>query len=165
MDKHKFDVKKVLEVLGYMVKGFNPHGIDMHFTTSTNIVRHCKSSTALVKACMAIEFKSESDMGTKLDALLREYTQLLDGQIKKGRGLLDRFKTSGPSHGINLYVLTDGLWQEGTDVSRAVKYMVDQLTKRGLQKSHMGIQFIRFGADSEAIKMLECLDDGLGFEL
>lgn len=165
MDKHKSDAKEVLELLGYMVKRFNKRGIDMHFTTSTETFRHCKTSTALVKAFIATKFSSISDMGTKLDALLREYTYLLDGQIKKGRGLLDGFRKFDPPQGISIYVLTDGLWQAGTDVSRAVKNMVDQLNKRGLTKSHMGIQFIRFGADPEAIQTLKRLDDGLGLEL
>ena len=164
MDKHKSDVEKVLEVLSYMVKPLNHRGIDMHFTTSTKVIRHCKKSTALVKALEATEFSSISDMGTKLDTLLREYTHLLDGHTTKRRGLLDRFKTFDPLRKISIYVLTDGLWQAETDVDQAVKNMVDQMNKRGLQKGHVGIQFIRFGADPEAKNMLERLDDGLGFE-
>ena len=164
MDQHKPKMKEVLEVLGYMAKGCDPDGVDLFFTMSDHSVRQCKKSTKLLEKFEAVEFGGKSDMGARLDYLVREYKARLYGQRNERQNQFERFLTPN-NRGLSIYVLTDGLWQPGSDVPAAIKHMVDKMQEYNLQKHHMGIQFIRFGEDPGAIARLEHLDTGLGLDM
>ena len=147
----------VLEVLGYMVKNLDPDGVDMFFTQSGSPVRACKRLEKLLQPLRRANFSGVSNMALALGRLLDEYETRLDNQ---------KLKASNRYRRRNIYVMTDGIWQPGCDVSIVITTMINKLIEHGKAKKYqMGIQFIRFGDDHGAKVLLKRLDDRLGLAM
>jgi hypothetical protein len=63
---------------------------------------------------------------------------------------------------MNIYVLTDGCWENACTGENQIRNLVDELVKLKLTKDQVGIQFIRFGNDQRGLERLSYLDSGLG---
>ena len=164
MRDHWDDVETVFEVLAKMVKSADPDGIDLHFTMSDEVYNSknifgVNSSTKLVGY---VHYRRHKIQGTvnityRLDAILGPYIAKLTNAYARG----------GTVRPLNLYVLTDGIWEPGCDPSSAVKNLVDKLREFRYSKDskQVGIQFISFGKNTEGLKRLSDLDDNLGQEM
>lgn len=156
MFNHKPDVRLVVEVCGYQVKRLALNGIEMFFTMSDKSVSHCKKTRILLEALEATLFFSKSSMTSRLEHILREHESYLHGQKKK--------EISSLLQGFVVYILTDGMWQPGNPVSGVIKNFDDRLKERGPPEHPIGIQFIQFGDDPGATKMLEDLRTGCSLD-
>ena len=153
-------------MLGYIAKKLDPDGVDLIFTTSGSPVLGCKHSRQLLQHLKAAKFNGLSNMAASLGRLLQEYQTRLDRDSSMHSGFMNRSKASDRYRRRNFYVLTDGLWQPESDVRSVIQAMILSLKRHGIaQKHQMGIQFIRFGNDSEGKRRLKELDDNIGSDL
>ncbi len=163
MGAFRNEAEMVIKALGYMVKNFDPDGMDMFFTQSEKEVRKSKKTEILVKAPKAVNFCGLSDMRSQLAAITEDYKSNVTG--KKDSWLSRILPKSSKLRRLSLYVLTDGNWQPGCDLKPTIQSMVKKLMEHDLIEKQVAIQFIRFGHRPESILELERLDADLGLPL
>ena len=152
MANHRDKLEKIVEVLGYVAKRKTPDGIYMFFTTSDEEVIDSKKTKTLLKCLEKAQFRGKCNMALCLDRHLSEFEKyrLLHNRI------LSSTSYQKPDKRLNVYVLTDGLWD-----SRVVEYNIKQrvrlLYTHAVPQFHVGIQFIRFGNDPIAVRRLKRL--------
>ena len=142
-----------------MVKKYDRDGLDLHYASSGQKENN-KHTSPLISSLEKHSLSGgQVDLKDRLGTLLEEYKIKLQEPrspprlFRRGINELRRY---------NIYVFTDGIWQPHCDMEPIIRGMVDCLKKLGLHNAQIGIQFIRFGNNAEAIKRLEHLDSGLG---
>jgi hypothetical protein len=153
-------VKDTLNALGYLVKRSDLDGIDLYFTNSPE-EGHSRDRKNLIKVFNSIKPAGRCNMKVALGKILEAYHPK---RPKEGKGFLFR-KKGKQKWGLSVYVLTDGVWEDGQDelcgVYEPIATIVNKLTKESLTEHHVGIQFIRFGDSKTGAKRLGRLDRGL----
>jgi hypothetical protein len=149
----------VLYVLAYLVKDSDPDGMDLLYTVSL-VKEKSKRPDRLRDHLRTASCGGRTDISLRLSAILHEYAENLQGQAKPKRifGIIRKKKQTRP---MNLYILTDAVWQPHCDAAKPIKTLIRKLDELGLPEYQVGIQFIRFGQNQEAINRLEHLDSGL----
>ena len=160
MKPHWNKVKDTLNALAYLVKSADPDGIDLYFTNS-GYEAHSKDRKGLMKVFNTVKPEGKCIMKIALGKILESY-KLEPMMVQNGR-LFSRKKKQ--KWGLSVYVLTDGVWDDGVDelcgVHEPIATLVRKLSKNGKMEHHVGIQFIRFGDDATGKKRLDSLDNGL----
>jgi hypothetical protein len=151
MKAHEPEVKRILDILAYLVKDSSPDGLELYFTCSMQHFKE-KDPSKLVAKFMSNKPRGLTDIRTRL-------TSIIDGFIKgfDRNWLMKMFK---PVRSLNIYVLTDGIWQPDTDLTPPIRRLVKTLDENG--QYQVGIQFISFGNGAVALGRLNELDDELG---
>ena len=158
MLKYKTEVKEVLEATAWLVKSYDPDGVDLIFTKGDRHVKGVHDVKKVLKTFDKVDFTGTTNMQMRLGDRLSEYKE----KIKKTRS--GSLSTLIPGlrrrelRRLSLYVLTDGIWQPGCDVETPITSMVNKLKEHDLLDKQVGIQFIRFGHDEAAIRHLDYLD-------
>ena len=158
------EVKKVLDLLAYMLLESDPDGLDVYYTNDRDKVKG-KTHHSILKAFDKHPFNGTPDMRERFAGILARYQEKLG---KKNSIITRLFHKDLPSEGprrLNLYVLTDAIWQPRTDLTTAIETLVSHLLKHGRTNKQIGIQFIRFGNDPEGIERLNQLDAKLKLKL
>jgi hypothetical protein len=145
-------------ILSYLTKDADPNGLEVYFTVSDGRATKARNTTPLLAS-----IKTRSQLGTTnislgLSYILNDYRSRLHEQ--KRHRLFPR-KVLKDVRPMSLYVLTDGIWEPPADASTPIRSLVKELQELGLQRTQVGIQFIRFGEDPEALERLQALDDKL----
>jgi hypothetical protein len=162
-------MEKVFGVLAYVIKLADSDGVDLRFTTSLEVINSMKhygpflsrnSSTKLVDAVheRRSKIKGTSNIEWTLDPILARYTQkLVEANTMKPGSMV---------RPLSIYVLTDGVWEEGEgcDPSAAIGRAVDRMVGLGYPASQIGIQFIVFGNSEKGWEKIRTLDDHRGLE-
>ncbi|KAL9607532.1 MAG: hypothetical protein Q9167_007563 [Letrouitia subvulpina] len=161
---YRLQMRKVLELLARKVESTDSRGLDLYFTAPYRKLKRQKSN-AILNAFDSTDLRDMPDMRSCLARILDEY------QDKLGKprivGKIKNPKTT-PFVGcrkLSLYVLTDGIWQPNVDLVQEIQTLVEHLAERKLTNKQVGIQFIRFGQNLQAIEKMKRLDSGLGFKL
>jgi hypothetical protein len=157
MREHWDEVKRVFDLLGYIVKDSDPDGIELFFTKSAKQYKST-ATTKLMKTIEERRLEGSTNIGSRLGDILQKYQGKLDNQAQS-RSLFSLSRSE--LRPMNIYVLTDGLWQPKSDAEAPIKNLVSKLKERGKLKEQVGIQFIQFGNDAEATERLKRLDSGL----
>jgi len=161
MRKHWPEVQEIFRILAYLVEECDPDGIELYFTTSTESYRS-KKTTSLLSPIKSRVPKGFSDIKRGLNDILQPYQTKFQGAPKGFRRLMS---SSKPVRPLNLYIFTDGAWEDNTDVERPIKNLVEELENYKHRSDQVGIQFIRFGDNLESIQRLNRLDANLGLKL
>jgi hypothetical protein len=140
--------------MAYLVKGKDPDGIEIRTTMDPSFKKRSKKRTPLHKALSNHRLGGQCDISLTLGHTLREL-HLEDTKNKQGRRLFKRKQTTG----VNIYILTDGVWKEGNAWLAAIAEPIKKLVDRGMLKGQLGIQFIQFGTDETGTDRLRTLDD------
>lgn len=156
MEPHWKYLISVFEALSYVVKTVDPNGLDLHFTVSDDKYLNRKETAPLIKTVRSQPRRSTTDMNIRLTTLLQAYQNKLSK--KKSR-------FSSEVKPMNLYILTDGVWETETNVEAPIRSLVKTLNEQGMGRLQIGIQFIYFGNNPNALERLEHLDSGLGLDL
>ncbi|RDW85934.1 hypothetical protein BP5796_04259 [Coleophoma crateriformis] len=156
MKAHQTEVKRILGILAYLVKDSDPDGIELRFTNSDSYVQS-KNSTQLVETFLSNTPRGLTDIRLRLGWILNEYSKTLKKQ-SQGR-FWHRFKSV---RSLNIYVLTDGIWQPISDVTSPINQLISNLKDNG--QYQVGIQFISFGSNEQALERLKYLDKSLDLE-
>jgi len=165
MSPHWNDVIPVFEILAYIVKSADPDGIDLYFTMTDEVYNNKRSTflrkSAVSKLVSTVEarrtkLRGSSNITWRLDSILEPYIT----KLRNGHNL----RTGGVVRPLNLYILTDGVWEDKVDASGCIKGIVEKLKEFGYRQdsNQIGIQFISYGKDQKGLKRLQDLDDNLG---
>ena len=161
MFKYSHPVISVISVLSYLLKDSDDDGMDLHFAISPTKY-NSKKSAKLVQKLLNKELVGTSNLGSRLSNILHEYQSSLDPSVQTLRSRFSLSKAKGKSKKpLSVYILTDGVWQPHSNVVEQITSLVETLRRWGYSRHQAGIQFIRFGNDSEGIEKLEHLDSGL----
>jgi len=160
-NEHCQGVVRVFEALSYLVKETDPNGIDVLFTVSGKRYTNCKSTTSLVAAVKSMKLQGKTDINMRLTQIFDEYKAKLSKPQTKG--LFNKEpKTVRP---LNLYVLTNGVWEPESHAERPIQSIVHKLVELKKDRLQIGVQFIRFGEDPLGMARLDYLDSGLNLPL
>ena len=152
-------VVKVFEALSYLVKETDDDGIDLLFTVSGERVRNCKSTRKLVNLVKGREHKGETDINRQLNIIFEDYK----AEFNKTK---NRFsKEPKKVKPLSLYILTNGVWEESSDLSELIRSLVKKLEDLGRTREQVGVEFISFGADPVGLGRMEYLDSKLKSDL
>jgi hypothetical protein len=149
--------------IAYIVKQYDPNGIDLRFLQSDEKLDKCKSSKEVRSKIRFTPFAGMTDISLCLRSLLGEYKQRIDDwTTRKRKYLVKLHKKPNP---ITFYIFTDGVWQAAEN-RRQPEYgqspifsMVSELEKHGWGRNEVGIQFISFGNNEDGLRRLETLDN------
>jgi hypothetical protein len=147
--------------LAYLVKRKDPDGIEVHFTSNPSNKCRNKDRKPLLAHLNTIIPSGQWNIGCTLGQILSDYDWTFPPERK---GLLTwRGKTRKKMKkwGVNIYVFTDGVWEEGDGWLADIVESINKLLDGGVEPRRIGIQFIQFGNDQEGTQRLKLLDDGL----
>jgi hypothetical protein len=155
----------LFSILAYIVKGSDDDGIDMYFTMMATKYnrRHVSELVEIIKKRKA-ELEGTSNINDRLNQVLMEYDRAIRNQInlRKSRSPFAPAQDMKP---LTVYVFTDGRWTRRSDPKPAIESLVSSLVALKYPSSQVGIQFISFGRDAEALKRFEHYDSGLGLDM
>ena len=164
MGQYRDQVRRVLELLSALTRPYDPDGLDLFFSTQPRKHKP-KTNGELLRLFDERPAHGLPDMRERFASIIEQHSDRF-GRKNVLRRI--RHPNSTPSKGprrLNLYVLTDGVWQPGCTLVTEIKTLVSRLQEHKLSNKHVGIQFIRFGNDAEGKKRLRLLDSGLKLEL
>jgi hypothetical protein len=160
MKPHWDDVRNTLNALAYLVKGADLDGMDLYFANS-GYEAHSKDCKGLMKVFNTVNPEGRCVMKVALGKILEGYKP--ERMVVQTRRPFSRNKKQ--KWGLSVYVLTDGVWDDGVDelcgVHEPIATLVRKLRKNGMMGNNVGIQFIRFGNDATGKRRLSSLDNGL----
>lgn len=158
MDAHWSQVQKVFGLLSYMVRDCDPNGLDLYFTNTSKTVKSRSMSTLMGELSTRTP-KGLPDMRSRFGDIIEKY------RSKFGKRKLSSFFRESDPRKLSLYVLTDGVWQPKIDLTTTIRTLVSGLEDHKLTNKQIGIQFIRFGNDTNGIERLQKLDSSLNLSL
>jgi hypothetical protein len=167
MKPHWPQVLHVFDVLAYIVKHEDPDKMEIYFTNSKNHARG-KNRHDFYNMLDNINTTGKCNMKLSLDRIVESWLAEYEKSKKdsKRRAIASMFHSHKPKNGVNIYVLTDGIWQTKPHslggVDEMIKKVVKRLNDKAMAADYIGIQFIRFGNDKYGIERLEKLDRDLG---
>jgi hypothetical protein len=157
MEPHWNSLIRVTEALTYILKNVDPNGLDLSFTICRETLTKTKKTSSLVDLVTSRSklLKGPTDMKLRLSEILGTYQT----ELEKPKAFLR--KSVLP---MNLYILTNGIWEPNCDAAGPITNLVNKLNKLHKNRVQVGIQFISFGKNAEAINRLNILDSGLGLK-
>jgi hypothetical protein len=148
MNQHKNDVANMIDLLAYSLKGFDPDGVEMHLSVAGHSFKEKNAARLVDKFRSKSSFQNTCNMAHCLRRIFRDYKEKIKHHA---RGF--------PLTPMNIYVLTNAVWQPQCEVKEEIIKFVQFLAEKVPTKMRqVGIQFIRFGSDPEGIRRLEILD-------
>lgn len=157
MAEYSMDVRRAVEVLGHLVKRKDPDGMELRFTNDPSFKARSKNRRRLIACLGNVRFGGQCDISQTLGQILKGVETDNAKNIKKRLWGHKKKKKVG----INIYVLTDGIWEDGDDWLPEIVDSLRRLIDGGLKKGELGIEFIQFGSDPTGTQRLRTLDDEL----
>ena len=154
----------VLELLWAMVAKHDPDGPELYITSDMKALKP-KNDVRMLHELDSRPAKDAPDMRHCFAQIIEKYQNQFG--FRNIRTRLRHWKTT-PAKGprkLSLYVLTDGVWQDKTDLRQVIRTLVEHLLQHKLTNKQIGIQFIRFGDDKRGMRRLTRLDLELNLEL
>ena len=140
--------------------------IDIAFTVSSDQTRMGSSDELANYLRLHLPTKREmpgryqSNPADAVGKILRRYSNNLSSS--KVKAFFNKHRHEPGHQALSLYILTDGRFQERSDLVEPIQKMIDVLDENKKDKRHVGVQFIRFGNDPAGMQRLRDLDNGKG---
>ncbi|KAI1176695.1 kinase-like domain-containing protein [Nemania sp. FL0916] len=172
MTDHWVEVRRTALALFSIVQDLDPDGVEVICTNSGTQMN--------VKRCDKLEeFLNDNGahqgrMPCRMELRLNEILPGLVIKATKSRTSIDRVFRKQQIKGINVYVLTDGVWEDGDSdsaeergggVAQSIKNIIDRVKQSNQARTFLSIQFIRFGENSVGRARLQWLDDKLKYDI
>ena len=157
-------MRNVLKVLAIVIRPADPDGPDLYFTGPYR--KHKRQNVqAMLSAFDSTPLHKSPDMRGCLAQILEAY-QGRFGKVNWFEKMRNPKQTpTKQPRKLNLYILTDGIWQPNTDLVQEIRTQVAHLLDRRLTDKQIGIQFIRFGNAPQSIQKMRKLDSELNLDL
>lgn len=157
MKTHWPNVMSTVHVLGEMLTGKDPDGMELYFMSSPN-KNKSKNASTLVNFCRANAPREGcteyTEISARLSTILFEYQKNIEP-----RGMRAIWRKIRPVRPLNVYVLTDGKWEYKSDPRKCIKSLATKLDgAESFPQDACGIQFIQYGHDTRGKERLEYLD-------
>lgn len=154
------DVQILTYIFASLLKPYDDDGMDVYFPSSeSEAPLNSKKVTPLMQSLFGHPTRNTSDIGSKLESLVTDYIDKIEGRFPKTSRLSIRKPILKP---LNVYVLTDGIWDSKSDAEKPITRLVNALEDHQRVQKQVGIQFIFFGNDEQARQRLQRLDSDLG---
>ncbi|KAI8947606.1 hypothetical protein F4801DRAFT_605249 [Xylaria longipes] len=154
---HWPDVKRTVHALSYLVKGLGPRGFKIRMTNSQMKTRRKNLKNLFEDNDLFDKHKPDKTHGGKcqMETIL---SAVLPSVVNKAatRGLRCPLWKSGKIEGVDVYILTDGVWDNppvgyddeagGVD---AIETVIKILRRLDFARTFLSIQFIRFGQNHD----------------
>lgn len=169
MDTHWREVSKTFEALSYLVKNeqIDKDGIELYIANPQNSPAYIKSksTSGLLRIVESQRRQGKTDMVGCLNKILNPFQNNLK-KFEKSRSSLWTWKSqTDVPRAMNLYILTNGTWEDTNGVKRPIRILTKVIEQLKLPKEQLGIQFISFGKDERGLAAMDHLDSELGGEL
>lgn len=176
--QHWKDVCDTFEALSYLATEADPNGIELFlasnptnkekpskFNPQKHLVQFLKkqSTNAPVGSC-----NMESSLSTVFDDI-KDGLKGTSNNSSSWRKRAAFFSKTTRPRGVNVYILTNGVWEGGDKikcgVERPITTLIQQMQRFGKDRTYVALQFIQFGNDDLGKARLDYLDNELGKEL
>ena len=164
MAPYREDVRKVLDLLAYMLLESDPDGLDLYFTDDGKKLKY-KNHPSILKEFDEHPSTGTPDMRERFAAITETYQEKFGKTNRLARLLRKKNIPSKGPRRLSLYVLTDAVWQPKMTLTMEIDTLVNLLLDHHLTNKQIGIQFIRFGHDKKGIKRLDKLDADMKLKL
>lgn len=169
MQQYRDEVLRVVPCLGYLVKHFDPNGLQLLMTSHPHDMVTCQNSTSM-KDFINSKFRSgptpcqiEHALEQALDGVYRSIPQLATsnrrGSVSNFSSLWRRVKP------FSILVFTDGVWDDSdhgvSGADHPIERCIARMKEHGVARTKVAIQFVQFGASAKGNRRLTFLDDGL----
>ncbi len=158
MKEHWEKVCNVLDVLAYIVKDLESERVELYFTISTQN-KTSSTTTALLELLYGKSHEGCTDINLRLNEIIDKYKNKLEQKPSKVLSYMKKEQNVRP---LNLYILTDGVWETQSRPDSLITNLVDKLLKHDKTRQQVGIQFISFGSDPLGLERMRKLDSELG---
>ncbi|KAH7308564.1 kinase-like domain-containing protein [Stachybotrys elegans] len=157
MQCHVQEVSRLVAALAYLVKNLDPDGADFICTSNPNKKEKVKTRKA-AKDFIHRNFGEGQQIDCNMEVAL---VSILQDMPKPPRRRL-----IGPKpKPLSVFVLTNGVWDDsrgGTSGAEApIESCIKRMKEQGVARTHVAIQFLRFGSNPKGIQRLEYLDNDL----
>ncbi|KAG6359692.1 hypothetical protein INS49_010744 [Diaporthe citri] len=161
MREHSVQIEVAFQTLAYIAKTMDPDDVELSFASKPLDVIKSRKTTVLleeVKLHLRNHVSVKGSIESSLSTLINEK-------------IVERLPVSIPLTGqvpawykpITIFVFTDGKWgdglQDGNGPTVPISKLMQEMKNRGLNRTHVMFQFIRFGDDEKGRQHLEYLDD------
>lgn len=147
---HWLDVEDCTNGLTYQVKHVDKDGMELRFTWS-NLKKKGRpgKSKGIVKEVRKRKPRDQqwsTNIYASLGSLLEEYRSRVENRRTEKK--------------LVIYMLTDGLWQprSADQLKGSIRSLISVLNLNEFPQDQIGIEFIQFGSDQEATRVLHDLD-------
>lgn len=160
MKAYSLQIVESFQTLAYIAKGIDPDYLELSFVSKPLPIVKDKDTGPLVKRLGQHLNKYVSVKGRIEDSL----GKLVNEKIMKGLPLSFPWVGHVPRpKPVTIFVFTDGKWGDGVRIGNGLDTPISNLMretkKRGLNRTHVMFQFLRFGNDEEGREHLTYLDN------
>jgi hypothetical protein len=154
MNKHRDKIKKAFTALSYVAKGIDSDGVELVFASDPNNIKKSSHTRVLIEAL------DNKPFGQNQGSFEKNLDLLVDNIVNR----LTRFRIRGSwKKPLSVLIFTDGCWgdnrPEAAGIQRPIKNLMRQLQEKGVSRTQVSIQFVRFGDDGNGKQYLNYLDD------
>ena len=170
MQRYRVEVIRFVHGLSYLVKEVDSDGFQISCTSDPQQKETCKSSSdavSFVKNKFANGGEASCLMELALDTVLNAIIDKLpgSGSQKKRNSLMSFPRFGSGSKATTIVVFTDGAWGSSAEsvcgVDAPIERCIRRMKKLDIERTHVALQFLRFGSDPVGKKRLHILDDEL----
>ncbi|KAJ4417059.1 hypothetical protein N0V82_006413 [Gnomoniopsis sp. IMI 355080] len=161
MEEHSLQIESTFQTLAYIAKRIDPNNLELSFVSNPLDISEGKHTTPLMKILRqhvgkytAIEGSIETRLSQLVNKLIMKRLPIRVpnfGEISMGR------------KPITIFVFTDGKWgngiRKGNGLDQPIRSLMTEIRKRGLTRTQVMFQFLRFGRDEDGREHLEHLDE------
>ncbi|KAK6065260.1 tein kinase 4-like protein [Seiridium cupressi] len=162
MFAHREELRRAFTALSYLAKLIDRDGIELIFASNPRKIWKKSKTKELLKILESHEFVQESGM------MEDKLGELLDHKIS------DRLPLTFRKHQIpiskkkevSIFILTDACWDNdlaelpnAAGVKAPIERLMNKIENKGLNRTQVMIQFIRFGDSENGKRYLDLLDD------
>lgn len=156
MQAYHDDIMRAFTGLSHVAKQLDPDGIELTFLSSPQSGTRSKRITALIEMVQQHTYENDSEL---MEDKLRKYLQESVLSKLSHLGRLKQLKRKAP---ITVFIFTDGNWGANQEFAAGVQNpifdLMNTMRSRGVGRTEVTIQFIRFGNDRHGIEYLSYLD-------
>ncbi|KAH6639930.1 kinase-like domain-containing protein [Truncatella angustata] len=162
MQQHSEAVVQTFTALSYLAKQIDEDHIELAFASNPTKIHTHSNTSPLIAMLKKHKYEGGQNM---MENQLGEFIEKrvikrLPGASLTNFPSIDSFRPKKP---LSILVFTDGCWGAGRDeaggVENPVQTLMGIIKQRGLNKTRIMIQFIRFGNDLNGLRYLKYLDD------
>lgn len=157
MSNHSAQVEEALQNLGYIAKTFDPDCLELMFTSKAMGTHKYRRTSPLLEILKKCPYSSmQGYLETSLADLIR--TRIIPGLRGNWSNPSSFFRLKP----VTILIFTTGQWGVGVDrgscLDGPIRNLMREMKEHGHNRSHVMIQFLRFGDDEEGWEHLQYLD-------
>lgn len=161
MQEHSMKIEVSFQTLAYIAKSIDPNDLELSFVSNPSDIIKSRKTTFLREEVSQHLRKHTSVKGRIESSLSTLINEKIMRRLPLTLPLFGQFPAWCKP--ITIFVFTDGKWGEGVPVGNGltapISKLMREMKKRGLNRTHVMFQFLRFGDDERGREHLDYLDD------